>query len=77
MIKATCPLCGRKKSVPLRLSGDNGDLAVESSPCENCRYELTEKEMTEKVNILVDSVMRQTRVPRLEAFTRTLALMMP
>lgn len=75
MIKATCPTCGRKKAIAFRLASDAGDLAVETKPCEHCRYELTEEEKTEKVTILVQSIMKKTRAPKVEAFTRALALM--
>ncbi len=50
---------------------------METKPCEHCRYELTEEEKTEKVNILVQNIMRKTGALKVEAFTRALALMIP
>lgn len=76
MIKARCPTCG-KKAVPLALGVNDGDLAVGSKPCEWCKSDLTEEERTEKVRILVEAIMRKTGAPKVEAFTRALALMMP
>ena len=48
---------------------------METKPCEDCRYELTEQEKTEKLNIPVQSIMGKTGGPKVEAFTRALALM--
>ncbi len=77
MIKATCPTCGQKRGVPLTLSVDQGDLAVESRPCQSCGSELTDGQRTEKVRVLVEAIMKKTGAPKAEAFTRALALMMP
>jgi len=76
MIKAKCPTCG-KKTVPFILTVEDGDLAVGSKPCQTCRSELTEEERKEKIRNLVDSIMRKSGAPKVEAFTRALALMMP
>ncbi|MEE8074205.1 MAG: hypothetical protein V3T60_01115 [Candidatus Binatia bacterium] len=43
MLKAQCPTC-TKRSIQFRLTTDDGDLAVETKPCEACRYELTDGE---------------------------------
>ncbi len=77
MIRATCPTCRQKRGVPLTLSVDGGDLAVESRQCQSCGSDLTDEQRTEKVRVLVEAIMRKTGAPKVEAFTRALALMMP
>ena len=77
MIRATCPTCRQKRGVPLTLSVDGGDLAVESRQCQSCGSDLTVEQRTEKVRVLVEVIMRKTGAPKVEAFTRALALMMP
>ncbi len=77
MIRATCPTCRQKRGVPLTLSVDRGDLAVESRPCQSCRSDLTDTQRTEKVRVLVEAIMKKTGAPKVEAFTRALALMIP
>jgi hypothetical protein len=75
MLKAQCPTC-TKRSIQFRLTTDDGDLAVETKPCEACRYELTDGERAGKVKILVDAIMRKNGATKVEAFTRALALML-
>ncbi len=77
MIRATCPTCRQIRGVPLTLSADSGDLAVQSRPCQSCGSDLTDEQRTEKVRILVETIMRRTGTPKVKAFTRALALMMP
>ncbi len=77
MIRATCPTCRQKRGVPLTLSVDGGDLAVESRQCQSCESDLTDEQRTEKVRVLVEAIMRKTGAPKVEAFTRALALMIP
>ncbi len=77
MIRATCPTCRQKRGVPLTLSVDGGDLTVESRQCQSCGSDLTDEKRTEKVIVLVEVIMRKTGAPKVEAFTRALALMMP